>query len=240
MFCMKNAVIAFILGITITVQAGQDGIIDLVMVDTGNRNEMSGILVMHKNENLPEAVKGQMRTHGTSMAESLADQIIRLAMQPVHATQIPYQTLDHYLSALDSAIEINPRVISLSLAGDTPMSKERALIEKACKRGILVLAASGNTHRLNRQYPASYGLPCLISISSIDDTGVIPDYANVGEAYIKLRYATERGTSYSTARAGAFALGYFRKYPHASAAQAKRWFIDHFPRPTTGSTQPAR
>jgi hypothetical protein len=82
------------------------------------------------------------------------------------------------------AVLLKPRVISISLVGEVPNPAERAAIDYAQAKGILVVAAAGNGGPGPTMYPGAYGGECLVSVGTIKD-GKRTYYSKDAEAWME-------------------------------------------------------
>jgi subtilase family protein len=101
--------------------------------------------------------------------------------------------------AIKWAVQQGARVINLSLGGvrdpldlrlDTYSPAERAVIEWAYSKGVIVVAAAGNgpespaTPWRFADYPAA--LPHVLGVSAIRQDGSVPDYSNRDPVYVDI------------------------------------------------------
>lgn len=167
------------------------------------------------------------------MARAMKDMIVRIqGLESIYAKMLTWREPHLLPTVIRVAADLRPKVIVLALAGDEPSRAEYEAVKYATSKGILVLAAAGNQGRDESEYPAAYKLRCLASVSTIRKHG--QSWGNHqaqgpsrGEIYLP-QYADEGGTSFSTARAAAYAIAYFRVYPEATCAAAKEWMISKF------------
>lgn len=114
-----------------------------------------------------------------------------------------------FIKGLEWAITQNVDVINLSLGFQSDFPELRSLIADALNKGIILIAASGNTYGLNAQLPARYD--DVISVGMINEEkestkfsaiGKI-DFVGPGENILSLNniggYSYNEGSSYSTA-----------------------------------------
>ncbi|MGG4266085.1 S8 family peptidase [Peribacillus simplex] len=114
-----------------------------------------------------------------------------------------------FINGLEWAISQNVDVINLSLGFQSDFPELRSLIADALNKGIILIAASGNTYGLNAQFPARYD--DVISVGMINEEkestkfsaiGKI-DFVGPGENILSLNntggYSYNEGSSYSTA-----------------------------------------
>ncbi len=136
------------------------------------------------------------------------------------------------LQALAYAAQAGARVVNLSWGTGTDSEFLRAAVQKAAARGLLLVAAAGNSPTGQPVYPAAY--PEVLAVGAVSAAGAPWGESNHGE-FVDLaapytavlpvghagppgRYA---GTSISSA-AVANALGrYFARHPGATAAAAQ-------------------
>lgn len=203
---------------------------DIALVDSGLARTFSGLLQMEKTTLSFKSFGPTGYKHGTQMALSMKDQAERDRTQPIKGLQLPYTNSDDYTGALAKAIETKPLVLSLSVQGMFEEPNEKMLLEKACQSGILVVVASGNFRKQLNSFPASYDLPCLVSVSSLR-SNVIPSFANDGDIYVPTYFENESGTSYSAARAAVIGLELRRKYPKLSPHKIKLLLTKLYPKP---------
>lgn len=175
----KNFVAIIIFLISHSAYAGPE----IVQIDTGIHSNVRGALVMDKSKisspmpaisredvNRParwnaHSLNFVWYIHGTQMAEALLLSAIELNMAPIRGEQLGYRNYIEIVQGIRQATALKPKVITMSLAGESPLEEERLALRSAVRKGILVLAASGNEHKRFPSFPASYNLPCLISAS---------------------------------------------------------------------------
>ncbi len=75
-------------------------------------------------------------------------------------------SIDDEVTGIRWAVAHGAKVINLSLGGTEPSASEKAAIEAAIAKGVLVVAAAGNDGDSVRQYPASY--PGVIAVGATD------------------------------------------------------------------------
>jgi thermitase len=93
------------------------------------------------------------------------------------------QVLHATVRAIYYAINMHAQVINYSGGGSEPSPEEKAALQFAAKKGILVVAAAGN-ERSNADvygfYPAAYKLPNILSVAAVDVTGALLPSSNYG------------------------------------------------------------
>ncbi len=161
--------------------------------------------------------------HGTSVAGVLVSQNAFIGVAPKAklyaigafsgSKKNPSQlegTSSDVAKAIDSCIQHNVDVINLSFTGGRDSLVEK-LVKKALKKGIIVIAASGNGgHSGSTIYPAQ--IPGVLATTAVDannqlfskaDKGTFIDYAAPGVNILTIapegKYKIATGTSFSAA-----------------------------------------
>ena len=75
---------------------------------------------------------------------------------------------DDILEAIKYAIDIDARVINMSFGSTESLPAEKAILEKAADRGIVLVAAAGNEGNTVKMYPAAYSR--VISVINTDSS----------------------------------------------------------------------
>lgn len=137
-------------------------------------------------------------------------------------------TLADAILAIDYALEKGARVLSNSWGGGPKSEALEAAIKTVCDAGAVFVAAAGNggsdgrgdNNEITPSYPASYKLPCIISVAATDEEDRLTSFSNYGKnvhiaapGYKILstipgnKYAVFSGTSMATPHvSGAIAL----------------------------------
>lgn len=125
-------------------------------------------------------------------------------------------TLSSSVKAFEYAIQMGVDIINYSAGGAEFSEQEKAVVQKAKDKGILVVAAAGNESQNADKipyYPASYRLSNIISVTATDDKARLIPLANYGLHNVHLaapgykirsslpknRYGDMTGTSQATA-----------------------------------------
>ncbi len=129
-------------------------------------------------------------------------------------------TLTNTVKAIDFAVAHGANIINYSAGGIDPSPMEKAALERAKNKGILVVAAAGNERSnsdIHSYYPADYGLSNIISVTAIDKTKHVLPSSNYGVKTVDLAapgneiFSTEPGGKYGfltgTSQATAFVTG---------------------------------
>ncbi|MET0648220.1 MAG: S8 family serine peptidase, partial [Pyrinomonadaceae bacterium] len=147
------------------------------------------------------------------------------------------------VEAIDYAAEAGAQVVNCSWGTDAESLILRDAIERAGRRGVVVVASAGNgTRDLDTQpyYPASFDLPNVISVASSDQFDNLAQFSNWGAARVTVAapgtdilttkmggdYRLVSGTSFSTPLvAGVVGLVKTQR-PWLPAANARQAVLD--------------
>jgi thermitase len=162
--------VAGIIAATVDMKAGRGGVAPRVKVSGYTYYVSDGNV--DKN---PTAKK--LMAQGLSRSEALNNH----AMSKLNA--------ENTKKALVQAIKDGAQIINYSGGGSNPDDEEKAAIELAGKKGILVIVAAGNERSDMDQpgrdyYPCNYNLPNIICVGNIDSHGQIPSSSNKGIKYV--------------------------------------------------------
>lgn len=155
--------------------------------------------------------------------------------------------LSDAITAINWAVDHGAQVLSNSWGGGPYSRALEETIQRACDKGVVFLAAAGNSKNNNDRspsYPASYKLPCVISVGAVDEEGNLASFSNYGKSVhvsapgVKIPstipggHATYSGTSMATPHvAGVAALMLSKKA--LSAPEIRQVLV------STGSSVPA-
>lgn len=98
-------------------------------------------------------------------------------------------SLKNTVKAIDFAVSHGANIINYSGGGLDPSPAEKQALERAQRKGVLVVAAAGNERSnsdIRAYYPADYGLPNIISITAIDKAKNILPSSNYGVKSVDL------------------------------------------------------
>jgi thermitase len=125
--------------------------------------------------------------HGTSMAETILRGIdiatqggtsnVRLLPVDVYGSRETTTTFD-LAWGISSAIERGATVINLSLGTDQPSGLLETLIRNSTEKGVVFLAAAGNTPTTAPTYPAAF--PQVTAVTAGSPNGTLASFANRG------------------------------------------------------------
>jgi hypothetical protein len=133
----------------------------------------------------PISVVGQGNTpsdqpaHATAMLETMVQSMGNdpSMIQPVNIYQNGEQTTTiELMEGILAAVNSGDQIVNLSLGGtgDSPMLQ--SLIDSAMQKGIVFVAASGNSGGTAPTYPASY--PGVVSVGALSADGQLASYAD--------------------------------------------------------------
>ena len=130
------------------------------------------------------------------------------------------------VKAIDWATEHGSKIQSNSWGGGGFSDAMKDSIKRACDKGVLFVAAAGNESNDNDaspSYPASYDLPCVVSVAAMNNVEELSYFSNFGKKSVHLAAPGEN--IYSTVAGGGFDTysGTSMATPHVSGAAALLW-----------------
>lgn len=194
--------------------------IRIAVLDSGinsNHYDLKGKIVQEYNATLdePEDNFG----HGTAIAGIITanDNDIGIVGITQNVELISVKVIDNngkidkqdFIKGFEWAITNDVDVINLSLGFQSDFPELRRIIQEALDKGIIIVAASGNTYGLNAQFPARYD--DVISVGLVDEFKQPTKYSAIGKIdfvapgvnILSLKndghYSYYNGSSYSTA-----------------------------------------
>lgn len=93
------------------------------------------------------------------------------------------QNIQNTVKALEYAVKMGAHIINYSGGGSFANPAEKAALEMAARKNILLIAAAGNDGMNNDQkgfYPASYDLPNIVSVASLGFSQNLLSSSNYG------------------------------------------------------------
>lgn len=179
-------------------------------------------------------------THVAGIVKSVFPEVKILALKYYNPAASGQANLAATIKALKYAVDNNVDIINYSGGGPESSVEELRILKEAEKKGILVIAAAGNERsnideKKNAYYPASYGLPNIITVGAYDDMLNIIPSSNYGKKSVDIAAPGHRirsaipgsGAAYmtGTSQATAFVTGVAAliksKHPHMSYDQIK-------------------
>lgn len=150
-------------------------------------------------------------------------------------------TLEDAVKSIDYATQMGAQIMSNSWGGGGYSQALYDSIERANKKGILFVAAAGNSSSNNDEdpgYPASYDNSNIISVAAIDSTGQLASFSSYGKTSVDVAapgvniYSTIpggfdawSGTSMATPHVSGVAVLLLAKEPNLSLADLRERII---------------
>lgn len=156
-------------------------------------------------------------------------------------------SLSDAIAAIDYAMKKGARVLSNSWGGGGYSKALEETIASACEQGITFVAAAGNggmdgkgdNNDSSPSYPASYKLPCVISVAATDENDELTSFSNYGKSVhvgapgIRIlstiphdQYAAYAGTSMATPHVSGVVALMLAKNPEATPEEIKKVLQD--------------
>ncbi|WP_181799464.1 type VII secretion-associated serine protease mycosin [Kitasatospora acidiphila] len=208
-----------------------------------------------------------MQGHGTAMASLIAShghgdnagvmglapkaKILPIRLQLSEVGDVQASGGDRFAEALRYAVDHGAKVVSMSISGAMRTNPDdRAAVNYALSRDVLLVAASGNLGS-TVEYPAAF--PGVMAVGAVDKTGNIWEKSDqgpelslvapgVGITHAGYKSATDYGysdgTSDATAYVSAIAALVRSKYPDLTAGQVIRRLITTAVAPSDGTAVP--
>jgi thermitase len=143
---------------------------------------------------VPTSAPHDSHGHGTHVAgiiKSIFPDVKIMALKYYNPQASGQANLNSTIRALEYAVNQNVDVINYSGGGPEPSAEELAILKKAEKKGILVIAAAGNEksnidQKKNAYYPASYGLSNIITVGAHDEYNKLIASSNWGRKSVDI------------------------------------------------------
>ncbi|MGZ3773113.1 MAG: S8 family peptidase [Pseudobdellovibrionaceae bacterium] len=137
--------------------------------------------------------------HGTHVAGLIgaSHNSIGIAGMMAHVQIMPLKFLSknnkgdtkNALLAFDYAIKMGAKIINISWGSENQSELMQKAIRTANDKGILVVAAAGNSQKDNAKspiFPASYQIPNIISVGATDGNGDKASFSNWGKSSVHI------------------------------------------------------
>jgi subtilisin family serine protease len=163
----------------------------------------------------------------------------------VNSQAIAQLNAQNTTKALLQAVKSGAQIINYSGGGMNPDSEEKAVLEQARDKGILVVVAAGNEHGdmdndVNSYYPCNYHLSNIICVGNINSRGEIPPSSNKGIKFVHVfapgediystvpggGFGKMTGTSQATAFVSGVAALILSQNPHLTPVQVKNLIMN--------------
>jgi subtilisin len=185
--------------------------------------------------------------HGTHVAGTVAAQnnsygVLGVAPSVnLYAVKVLDRNGSGSLSAIAQGIEWSITnkmdIVNMSLGGSTGSTALRQAADNAYNRGILLIAAAGNTGTQGISYPARYS--SVMAVGAVDSNNrrasfstygseleIMAPGVNVLSTYTSNRYVSQNGTSMASPHVAGVAALVKSQYPWASNAQIRQRLKD--------------
>ena len=176
-------------------------------------------------------------THVTGIIHRLNPQV-KIMVLKYYEPSNPQMNIENTAKAIAYAVKMGAHVINYSGGGHSPDKNELAALKEAEKKGVLVIAASGNDGRNNDFagfYPASYPLSNIVSVGSSSKNGeplsssnygpksvhVVAEGENIFAPILNSKFGAMTGTSQAAAYVSGVASLIFQERPQASDQEVK-------------------
>lgn len=130
-------------------------------------------------------------THVAGIVKSIFPEVKILALKYYNPRGSGQDNLTATIRALRYAVNVGVDIINYSGGGPEPAAAELNVLKEAERKGILVVAASGNEHSnidipKNRYYPASYNLNNIISVTAHNQSLQVLASSNYGKKSVDI------------------------------------------------------
>ncbi|MCK5074371.1 MAG: S8 family serine peptidase [Bacteriovoracaceae bacterium] len=183
-------------------------------------------------------------THVSGIIKSVYPDVKLLVLKYFNPEASGKDNLNSTIEALRYAVNAGVDIINYSGGGPEPALEELRILKIAEKKGILIVAASGNEEsnidiKSNAYYPASYGLSNIVTVSAYDENLNILAASNYGKHSVDIfapgyriksslpnnRSGYRTGTSQATAFVSGVAAMIKAEHPKSTAHELKNFLI---------------
>lgn len=158
-------------------------------VDWGNDIDLAYQVSLVPGENNMTQIFMDGSGHGTSVASLIAANDDGKGITGINSNVdiYSYRVLDdankspvsRVIEAIYMAMEENVNIINMSFGLDDYSQALEEAIHAATEKGILIIAAAGNTGEKGVQYPAAYSE--VMAVGAVNKDGLVEDYSAKGE-----------------------------------------------------------
>ena len=136
-------------------------------------------------------------THVAGIIKSIFPDVKLMVLKYYNPQASGQDNLNSTIEALRYAVKMNVDIINYSGGGPEPAEQERQILQEAQRKGILVVAASGNEEsnidqKKNAYYPASYGFSNIITVTAHDRMMNVLPSSNYGKKSVDIAAPGDR------------------------------------------------
>lgn len=102
-----------------------------------------------------------------------------ITLMGVKASSYDSRAIPYTMEGVTWAVENGAKIVSMSFGSTASSETEKLFFEEYSKKGVIFIAAAGNSGISKRHYPASY--PGVISVGSINSDGSRSYFSNYGD-----------------------------------------------------------
>lgn len=117
--------------------------------------------------------------HGTHVAGIIASDAPGVEIIPYKIVDSKGGKLSNVLEAFSKALEDDVEIINTSFGLSSPSYALETMVEKAYKKGVIIVSAAGNNSKASGFYPAQY--EHTIAVASVDSSGAKLPKSNYGD-----------------------------------------------------------
>lgn len=176
---------------TIELNSNVENRVKVAVIDTGlnlKDSRFKDVLCKDGHKDFTDTVIDDRHGHGTHVAglikmNASSDKYCLLILKYWKDDSNPFINTSRSITAWKYAIDQGAKIINYSSGGDIFSKLEYTLIES--NPDVLFIVAAGNDNEMlnsfYKYYPASYNLPNIIVVGSVDDKGNKANFSNYGK-----------------------------------------------------------